>query len=1071
MFRSLAVQLSANPAQIVTAMRSAGTSTNQFADTVESASNRTRAATQKLAQAMTAVGVAMVAAMAASAAAAIQLETRMQNVATIWDKSAMSISTAGQAVVDMSTRLPQSANTLAEALYNVASSGFQGADSLFITQEAGKAASAGLTTADTAVKGITAVLNAYGLSAGEATRVSDVLFQTVNLGVVTFDELASNLGNFVGMAAQAGVSIEDVSSAYATMTLAGLNADEAATSTNRVMQAFIKPGKEMTAVLQSMGYETGIAALQTEGFRGITEHLAQVVGRDNVAAFAQLFPQMRGLRGELALLAAGGQNYARVSEEMAKATGATQRALDEQAKSAGYQLSILKNQVVALAIGFGQALLPVIKVAVTIVSTMVEMFRQLRGPFKTIIAVGTILGGILIGIAGAFVLMAPLIAALPAAMAVVTGAMGAMATAAIGLLAAIGPIGWAIAGIGVVGGILFARHAKKAADAKRSTDDLSAAQLKNASASKVQSAASQDVIDEIEKQQKAQEELAKALNKIFDPTDAISSAATASREAEDKQTDQIKEALRQRHDLEKQALDDQQAVEKRALTERGDERKRALDQIHDDELKALDHENDLVKLALDERHQVEVDAFDEIARSRKQALDRIFRDQKEGLDRQQQAEEDALDERLALLDDEYDRRKKAEERRWEAEKDDVQAMIDSTFGAEREGWKTRLLELEDAHDERLNVLDHQQDAEVRTEKNALDERQQQQDDALDDRQEAEKNALEDELDTIKQNMDDQYDAEKRALDDRYEQRVDQAKKRQDVEKRSLESELTDLDEALGKQQRAVETQLENRQRAEDTAADIRRTSAKTKEEVRLADLQAELDKQLKAQQGAFDNMVVIAQRGAGKINEETLLEIAKLPPSIIAEIAKAGQPAFQNFIDTFGQGIAGVNILPIINAGKQAGDALATGMAQGWYNKFATTPVVGALLQGITIPGYAEGHYATIAMSGPRLWAEPETGGESYIPLAQAKRGNSLPVLAQTAAYFGYGLTRMANGGYFGPSAAAGGVNINVQVENHLAPGIDMGVAGRVIRDEVERGVRAGFDELGRRVVSKAWGG
>jgi phage-related minor tail protein len=60
----------------------------------------------------------------------------------------------------------------------------------------------------------------------------------------------------------------------------------------------------------------------------------------------------------------------------------------------------------------------------------------------------------------------------------------------------------------------------------------------------------------------------------------------------------------------------------------------------------------------------------------------------------------------------------------------------------------------------------------------------------------------------------------------------------------------------------------------------------------------------------------------------------------------------------------------------------------------------------------AENHVAQIAPAGAwRVWAEPETGGEAYIPLAQSKRSRSTAILEDVAARFGFGLTPMSDGG------------------------------------------------------------
>ncbi|MFF1600833.1 hypothetical protein ACFVYV_25545 [Streptomyces mirabilis] len=59
----------------------------------------------------------------------------------------------------------------------------------------------------------------------------------------------------------------------------------------------------------------------------------------------------------------------------------------------------------------------------------------------------------------------------------------------------------------------------------------------------------------------------------------------------------------------------------------------------------------------------------------------------------------------------------------------------------------------------------------------------------------------------------------------------------------------------------------------------------------------------------------------------------------------------------------------------------------------------------------AEQHIAQIAQAGEmRLWAEPETGGEAYIPLAPGKRRRSEAILDRVAEMFGGRVVYFANG-------------------------------------------------------------
>lgn len=77
-------------------------------------------------------------------------------------------------------------------------------------------------------------------------------------------------------------------------------------------------------------------------------------------------------------------------------------------------------------------------------------------------------------------------------------------------------------------------------------------------------------------------------------------------------------------------------------------------------------------------------------------------------------------------------------------------------------------------------------------------------------------------------------------------------------------------------------------------------------------------------------------------------------------------------------------------------------VARGLGGSGGMTQATGAVVDFFANGGLRENHVAQIAPAGAwRMWAEPETGGESYIPLAASKRARSLDIWEETGRRLG----------------------------------------------------------------------
>jgi TP901 family phage tail tape measure protein len=337
-------------------------------------------------------------------------------------------------VLALSRTVPQSAETLAKGLYDIQSSGFAAADAIKLLQVAAVGASAGLTTTDVAARALTSILNAYGKSVDEAQAVMDVLFRTVDRGVLTFEELANNIGSVAGTANIAKVSLEEIGAAFATLTKGGINAAESETAINQLLLSFISPSKEAAEAAQALGIDLSASALASKGLAGVMEEVRIKTG-GSAEAMAELFPNVRALKGALALTRGEGKMFAEDLEAMGKAAGSTSRAFEEQSKGVAFQMQILQNNLEAAGITLGSMFLPVINEAFGFIrSTVLPALEQLVKWFGT---------------------LSPEVRTAIAVFAGLVAAAGPVAVAVGGLLAVVGtlisPIGLVVLAVSALG--------------------------------------------------------------------------------------------------------------------------------------------------------------------------------------------------------------------------------------------------------------------------------------------------------------------------------------------------------------------------------------------------------------------------------------------------------------------------------------------------------------------------------------------------------------------------------------------------------------------------------------------
>lgn len=353
-----------------------------------------RAKMKRFATDMTATGRSMMMAGAAVAAPILygvrefaKFEDQMSEVATMLSGADMAFMPKfRKGVREMSIEFGQTTEALGSGLYDILSASIPAAQALDVLRASSVFATAGLTDTGTAADAITTILNSFQLGAKQATDVTDWFFAVVKRGKTRPAELANSIGMVASSAAVAGMSLEEMGAALATMTRAGVKTQRATTALNAIVMGFLKPTTDAAKAARSMGFELNSATLRAEGLAGVLKKL----GRATPEQLAQMFPNIRALRGILPLL----KNSAGFMYDlglMSERAGLAAEALKKRQASLGYQLTRAKQAAAELFRTLGEAIKgPVAEAAKKFIETAKAVAAWIKRNKEVILALAKV---------------------------------------------------------------------------------------------------------------------------------------------------------------------------------------------------------------------------------------------------------------------------------------------------------------------------------------------------------------------------------------------------------------------------------------------------------------------------------------------------------------------------------------------------------------------------------------------------------------------------------------------------------------------------------------------------------
>jgi TP901 family phage tail tape measure protein len=234
---------------------------------------------------------------------------------------------------------------LLTAAYDVASSGFaNAADNTKVLEAAAKGATGGLSDINTVGNAVTSVLNAYGKSADEAASLVDGFIQTQNDGKIILNEYAGLIGRLAPTAKAAGVGINEMNAAIATITAQGVPVEATFTGLNQALVSILKPSQEAEELAKSLGIQFNEAGLRAKGFGGLLEEVKTKTG-GSTTQLVKLFGSVDALKAILPLVNDDLVKYNQNVAKQANASGVAEKATQELGGTVSSEITKMINQI------------------------------------------------------------------------------------------------------------------------------------------------------------------------------------------------------------------------------------------------------------------------------------------------------------------------------------------------------------------------------------------------------------------------------------------------------------------------------------------------------------------------------------------------------------------------------------------------------------------------------------------------------------------------------------------------------------------------------------------------------
>lgn len=304
-------------------------------------------------------------------------ERRVREVATLLGNVGdREVKELGNTIQEVMADFGASGETATKAFYDSLSAGVPKEQADKFVRTAAKLAEAAAVDVSVSVDLMTSAFNAFKLEGDEVNQAADTLFSTVRYGKTTLDEIAAAFSHIGPPAAAAGVSIHEVTSWLATLTLSGTPTRQAGTQIKAALAELSRPTTKLGSLFKELSGKEFPKFIQQGGS---LEEALKLISDEAQRSGRSMFSMSASIESAQGFMGVTEQKYQlfqRVLNDVGDSAGSVETAFGIMADSADFKMRQFKETIGNLQKDLGAALVPALLAVLPAVIPVIEAFAN-----------------------------------------------------------------------------------------------------------------------------------------------------------------------------------------------------------------------------------------------------------------------------------------------------------------------------------------------------------------------------------------------------------------------------------------------------------------------------------------------------------------------------------------------------------------------------------------------------------------------------------------------------------------------------------------------------------------------